>query len=289
MTAAPTSPAPPIWLLLDCGNSAVKWALASAASPDLIDSGYVLLEAHDWSEQLRAALHPYRHPHRDRHERIAAAFGCLVAAPSVAAAIDGVAGDLFGSSPLWRGAAARFQGGGTKLENGYREPERLGADRWHGLIAARLSAPLLPLLVVTAGTATTVDAVSAGGRFEGGAIAPGLDLMRDSLARGTARLPRASGRWVELPDNTDDAIESGVVDAQVGLVERRLRAFAAHCGAPVRLLLAGGHARLLARLLSRLLPDLPASVLSGPPSIEDNLVLRGVFWRARYEPDAGDR
>lgn len=279
------SPGPPTWLLLDCGNSAIKWALVSAPSPDLVDSGHVPLEAPDWREQLRAAWHA----HPRRHGRIAAAFGCSVAAPAVAAAIDALCADLFGPTPLWRGASARFTGGGIALENGYRDPERLGADRWHALIAARLGAPLQPLLVVNAGTATTVDAVSAAGRFEGGAIAPGLDLMRDSLARGTARLPRASGQWVELPDNTDDAIESGIVDAQVGLVERRLRAFAAHCGAPVRLLLAGGYARRLGRLLTRLLPDLPASVLSGPPSIEDNLVLRGVFWRARYEADAGDR
>ena len=271
---------PATWLLLDCGNSAVKWALADAAAdpaagaaPPFLHHGRELLDGPDWVGRLRRALHATR-------ASVAAAFGCSVAAPPVAQAIDEVARDLFAVAPAWRAAATGFRGAGVALDSGYRNPAQLGADRWHALIAARVAFPDQPLLIVNAGTATTVDAVTAAGRFEGGVIAPGVGLMLESLARGTARLPAARGSWSEVPDNTDDAIATGVLEAQVGLIERRLRRFVAAAGSPVRLLLSGGHAPAL---LPHLDGRLPAGALSAPVSIEDNLVLRGVLWRARAE------
>jgi type III pantothenate kinase len=75
-------------------------------------------------------------------------------------------------------------------------------------------------LVVMCGTATTVDLLSAEGRFAGGLILPGLDLMRASLASGTADLPAAAGAFAEQPRNTFDAIASGAIQATAGAIER---------------------------------------------------------------------
>jgi type III pantothenate kinase len=94
--------------------------------------------------------------------------------------------------------------------------------------------------------------------------------MLESLARGTAGLPRAEGEAVDFPDNTDAAIVTGVLDAQAGLVERVFRRFAAALGAAPRLLLAGGHAEALRERLPRETAGI----------IEHNLVLRGLALRA---------
>jgi type III pantothenate kinase len=73
------------------------------------------------------------------------------------------------------------------------------------------------------GTATTVDLLRADGRFEGGLILPGPDLMRESLASGTADLPAAAGKFADPPRNTFDAIASGAVQATAGAIERMFR------------------------------------------------------------------
>lgn len=98
--------------------------------------------------------------------------------------------------------------------------------------------------------------------------------MLDSLAGGTAGLPRAVGDAADFPDNTDSAIVTGVLDAQAGLVERVWRRFAdsvSSVGTRPRLLLAGGHADTLLERLPRECAGL----------IEHNLVLRGLALRAR--------
>ena len=63
------------------------------------------------------------------------------------------------------------------VKNLYRKPEQLGADRWAALIGAR-GLTGSAACVVDAGTAVTVEALSAKGEFLGGAIFPGLHLLR---------------------------------------------------------------------------------------------------------------
>lgn len=105
------------------------------------------------------------------------------------------------------------------ITNLYQNPERLGVDRWCALIGARSLTPGAAL-VVMAGTATTIDTLTADGRFLGGLILPGCTLMRDALGRGTAGLPYANGALSDWPTCTDDAIHTGILEAQVGAIER---------------------------------------------------------------------
>jgi type III pantothenate kinase len=128
----------------------------------------------------------------------------------------------------------------------YQYPERLGVDRWCALIGAR-SLYAGALLVVMAGTATTIDTLDAEGNFLGGFILPGQHLMLSALARDTAALPFADGQYADLPRNTEDAIVSGAIEAQAGAIERawqRLPAGERHC------LLSGGNAPVLAQHLA---------------------------------------
>ena len=251
-------------LLVDVGNSAVKWAVL-AADGHFTDSGRVLHR--DGADVLAGLLSAWKALASPRR-----AVGCSVAGPAVIEAIE-VAGRTLGLPAVeWLQAQASFSGA-VALTSGYLDPQQLGADRWHALLGACERMPGTSLVVANAGTATTVDCmrVAAGeARFIGGCIAPGVRLMLESLARGTAGLPLADGAPADFPDTTDKAIVTGVLDAQAGLVERVWKRFAATLDATPRLLLAGGHAELLA---ARLPPEYA-------PVIEHNLVLRGLALRA---------
>jgi type III pantothenate kinase len=200
------------------------------------------------------------------------AVGCSVAGDAVTTAID----DAMRAAGLpdieWLQSQAAFAGP-IALDNGYRDPQQLGTDRWHALLGACALRPGESLVVANAGTATTVDCVhfdNGRARFVGGCIAPGVRLMLDSLSRGTAGLPLAQGPAADFPDTTDAAIVTGVLDAQAGLVERVWTRFAATLDRAPRLLLAGGHAETLAARL-------PARCAA---AIAHNLVLRGLALRA---------
>jgi type III pantothenate kinase len=106
------------------------------------------------------------------------------------------------------------------VTNGYRNPAQLGSDRWAALIGARALHGRRPVLVVCCGTATTVDLLTAQGRFAGGCIMPGVGTMLRSLHEKTAALPDADGVYTEYPIQTVDAIVSGCQHAQAGAVER---------------------------------------------------------------------
>jgi type III pantothenate kinase len=150
----------------------------------------------------------------------------------------------------------------------YRDAGQLGTDRWAALIAAHHAARANQL-VVNAGTALTVDALGADGRFRGGLIVPGPALMRRSLGGGTAQLRLTDGTYDPFPKSTPDAITTGAVQAAVGAIERMRDAMAAGGYAPERIVLSGGAAPELA-------PHLPMPVV-----LNDNLVLDGLVLIAR--------
>jgi type III pantothenate kinase len=125
------------------------------------------------------------------------------------------------------------------------------------------------LLIVTAGTATTLDIVTADGAFAGGLILPGLSLMLRALAQNTAQLPdldHAPADALQAPwaDHTDAAIAAGCLAAQAGAVERTWRELQTRHPGPARCIVSGGARATLA----------PA--LRMPVELHDNLVLAGL-------------
>ena len=182
-------------------------------------------------------------------------------APIVACNVAGVGmetriGAMFAGRVFhWLRAGANACG----VQNTYEQPEKLGADRWAALIAAQ-GRPAGNRLVVCAGTATTADWLDADGLFRGGLILPGSDLMRSALATNTAQLPLAEGRCQEMPRNTQDAITTGCLFAQLGAIER----FFALLPPGAVCLLTGGAASCLA-------PHLKV-----PHVFVDNLILEGL-------------
>lgn len=214
-------------LCLDSGNTRLKWGLHDGSR--WLEQGAA---GHDDAAALPALT--------QRWPRPAQVLLANVAGPAAVARI--VAG-LGAWAPALREVRSEAQRAG--VTNLYRHPERLGVDRWCALIGARARTSDA-CLVVMAGTATTIDTLDADGRFLGGLILPGSDLMRRALARDTAGLQLAEGEWAATPQCTEDAIVSGAIEAQAGAIERafaRLPAPAKQC------LISGGNADvLLARL-----------------------------------------
>ncbi len=252
------SPSPP-FLLIDAGNSRIKWALADApgefssqgafahgseketATPLALGTTNELDADPDWS-----SLPPPR-----------GAWISNVAGAAAAARIDALIERHWPALPRTTIRSRARQCGVT---NGYPEPARLGSDRWAGLIGAHAAFPGEDLLIATLGTATTLEMLRADGTFEGGLIAPGWTLMMRSLGEHTAQLPTLAAdsarelagdalarRW--LATDTRQAISAGSLLAQAGLIERAWRDLSQARTAPPRLVLGGGAADEVARAL----------------------------------------
>ena len=238
------------FLAIDVGNTRLKWALYAAPHPGavLLEQGAVFLETideladRDW-QKLAAP---------------ASMLGCVVAGDAVRRRVEEQM-ELWDFDPHWVVPSAHEAG----LTNGYDFPSRLGADRWVALAGARsrvLAAaksmaakdttakdmPPRPALVVMVGTAVTVDALDASGRFIGGLILPGFGLMLRALEQGTAGLKVPTGEVMDFPTNTSDALMSGGADAIAGAIERQARRLQARTGAEPMLFMTGGAAVKLA-------------------------------------------
>ncbi len=230
-------------LCIDCGNTRLKWGVHDGAKW-LAQGNIDYADFAAFDGDLAAQPQPER-------AAVANVAGAQVA-ERVGAALANLA-----IPALWVRARAQQCG----VTNRYDNPEQLGADRWAALIGAR-HLHAAPCLVVCAGTATTVDVLDGEGNFQGGLILPGVELMRQALARNTAQLPLAEGRFADLPRNTAAAIASGCRQAQAGAVERMFAQVAAH---PDALCLVGGGAAGEFYDLLRL-----------PKRRVDNLVLEGL-------------
>ena len=225
------------FLAIDVGNTRLKWALYDAPRPGatLLRHGAVFLETIDdladgeWKDLPEPA----------------SMLGSIVVGDAARRRVEEQMA-AWVAEPRWVVPAAAEAG----LVNGYDHPHRLGADRWVALAGARqraLAAGPAPAsaraaLVVMVGTAVTVDALDAGGRFLGGLILPGFGLMLKALEMGTAGLRVPTGEVVDFPTNTSDALMSGGTNAIAGAIERQYRRLRALAGHEPLLLLSGGAA-----------------------------------------------
>lgn len=103
-------------------------------------------------------------------------------------------------------------------------PEDVGADRLVNAIAV-LTHHQSPAIVLDFGTATTFDVIGQGGIYEGGVIAPGINLSMSALAQAASKLPKISISKppASIGKNTADAMKSGLYWGYVGLIEGILK------------------------------------------------------------------
>jgi type III pantothenate kinase len=239
-------------LLIDIGNTRIKWARADARG---VGEQSAAVHA-NWTEQdfVQQVLDT-----GPKAERV------------VIANVGGKRmGDLTQAALLrqWQLQAQFMQSpvAAAGLRNAYPDPAKLGVDRWMAMLGGR-SLETGPICVVSVGTAMTIDGVDAGGRHLGGVIVPGPDLMVSSLLKNTSEIAQraATGRTQEqlFADNTLGAIQQGAVQALAALVDRAVETMRDQLGQAPSLLLTGGASPRLRGAIRTAGRDIPDLVLRG--------------------------
>lgn len=240
-------------LLLDGGNSQLKWA---------------------WVED-GAIIHTGRAPYRDLSllgtewkERAGGSdiriAGCAVCGEAKKALVA----EQLPKQIEWYASMPQALG----IRNHYRNVEEHGADRWFNALGSRRFTRNA-CVVVSCGTAVTVDALTDDNHYLGGTIMPGFHLMKEAMALKTANLNRPLGRVYPFPTTTANALASGIMDAVCGsvlLMHARLKEKVG-AGKPVDLIITGGGAPKVVQALP------PAFALDNTVKIVDNLVIYGLL------------
>jgi type III pantothenate kinase len=239
-------------LLIDIGNTRLKWA---QFANDRLGEQSAITHAELTREQLIAPI-------------------IATSAPPERVLIANVGGARIGDLAAqcvrdhW-GVEAEFvhstaSAGGVR--NAYREPAKLGVDRWMAIIGA-YAIEKRAVCVASVGTAMTIDAVDAGGRHRGGVIVPGPDLMVASLFRNTSeiawRAQQGESTAGLFADNTRGAVEQGAVHALAALIERAFATLGQEVGEAPALILTGGASSRFEGLLYSPFSVVPDLVLQG--------------------------
>ena len=238
-------------LVIDIGNSRTKWALVS--SDGALSEFEVCMNANIAKSYLNVAA-----------QKADSALIANVAGAGLAQQISQLL------SPLTINfLTATSQACG--VTNGYADPAKLGADRWAALIAA-WQRTKRATLVVNAGTAITIDMLDEKGTFLGGTIMPGLRLMHESLSNNASQLNIEEGVVHNFPNNTQDAVATGNINAVAGAIGIMLKRLEKQCGWLPKLILSGGDANKIAEALKLNLKQV---------IMIENLVLQGLVLLAK--------
>jgi len=235
-------------LLIDIGNSRIKWGIDKNG---VIKTGQPI----DYKQaDFRNEVH--RHCLKLEAPQLLAI--STVSAKEIAIQIIEIAKSLW---PDINVLMAKSLATSCFVKNAYHQADKLGVDRWLGLIALQHYYPGNSCMV-DCGTAITIDCLDASGQHLGGLISPGLQLMKHSLYQGTESLSFVHQNYsVGLSSCTESAIYSGILYAAVGLIEKAINDL---CNCQT-LVLTGGNAELLAQYLaidSIIDPDLVLKGLS---------------------------
>lgn len=251
--------APERLLLLDGGNSQLKWAwVENGVFNEVTHAPYRDLSrlGEEWAERS------------DDRTRIV---GCAVCGDLKKALVEAHL-----TVPVrWLPSMPQALG----IRNHYRNPAEHGSDRWFNALGSRRFSQNA-CVVVSCGTAVTTDALTEDNHYLGGTIMPGFHLMKEALAAKTANLDRPAGKVYPFPTTTPNAITSGMMDAVCGAVimmHGRLQQKTGE-GRPVNVIITGGGA-------SKVVNALPKQfVLDNTVKIVDNLVIYGLLnWVAQEQ------
>jgi len=234
-----------MFLDIDMGNTRTKWRLRNDSvtlDRGAIDTGFGF-------KVLERCLGNYR-------AQIKTVWVVSVVGEELEAELADWVGRFLSISPKFAQSCEQV----GEVRNGYEIPVALGVDRWLGLLA---SYHLVggACVVVSCGTAITVDLLSGDGRHRGGYIVPGLTSILSSI-NSSARLIQIDKEQFSmslLPGKaTDRAVFAGVSSMLLGVVENGIKQLSGFGEDKVQLILTGGDAEKLASFYSRayLIPDL---------------------------------
>jgi type III pantothenate kinase len=242
-------------LLVDIGNSRVKWAWLEAtglrnpgAAPHAGADPFDIVQSAAASGRGLSGIAIASVLERSLTESLVTRLSQALSVPVTTAATEATA----------RG-----------VRNAYTDHRQMGPDRWLAMVAA-FGAFRTAVCVVNAGTAVTIDAVAADGSHLGGLIIPGLRLMRDSLVRRAAGIRAAADHQNDVATpaqiwgrDTESCIQLGARRAAVCLIEDCMKALRDREGESSVLVLTGGAAAVLQSVLATAVQVRPLLVLEG--------------------------
>lgn len=250
--AQPAAAKPERFLLLDGGNSQLKWAWVENGTFSEVGHAPYRDLAQLGEEWLQFA---------DDDVKIV---GCAVCGSVKKAMVE----EQLTRPVEWLSSMPQALG----IRNHYRRPEEHGSDRWFNALGSRRFTQNA-CVVVSCGTAVTTDALTEDNHYLGGTIMPGFHLMKEAMALKTANLNRPIGKVYPFPTTTPNAIASGMMDAVCGalmMMHGRLKDKTGG-GKPVDIIITGGGA-------ARVVQALPESfVHDNQVKIVDNLVIHGLL------------
>jgi type III pantothenate kinase len=236
-------------LLLDIGNSRLKWALCKGGV--LMNMGAMPHKVHDCPQHVEQILAGIPKPTR--------IFASNVLGQQISTSIDARTLARVGVMVEYVVSGAEACG----IRSGYREPNRLGSDRFAALVGAHYHFGC-DCIVIDCGTAVTIDALLKDGIHLGGLISPGFMLMRESLmARITALETHRSASVVLFGRDTEEGVQSGCLRILAAGIEGTTATMVKDMSKDTIRLLCGGDAMDLAALLGAAYLCEPHLVLKG--------------------------
>ncbi len=217
-------------LLIDAGNTRLKWQLRHAGVIQAAGASAYDALSDSWPDAARV----------------------LVASVGEHTALREALQHRFGERLHW---LSQPLPGYPDFHHCYPQPQRLGVDRWLGLLGARQHTKE-PVLVADAGTAFTIDLMNAANHHEGGFIVPGLRMAQQALFRNTGKVrpfaDEQSAVSLQPGRDTLGCVSAGVLRQQLALLESVLLDSPEY-----RLFITGGDGGWLAQQLGvELYPDL---------------------------------
>lgn len=239
-------------VLVDQGNSRTKLLLCSTGrQSEVIDSGQLVSSDNSHLEQLREPLDNYCNGTSD--SQLFEVTGISVAPDEQREELTAFLAGYFQQPARWLQSRQSAQIADTSLYNAYSKPDALGVDRWAAMAGSVVKYPCRDIIIADFGTATTVDVLRADGQHLGGWIVPGLkttdSLMQQRLSKlytphfTASRMPNESAEW--LGKSTPAAIQTGLVQMQLGLLDRAVRLSEAAGLVSSIVLITGGEAQIL--------------------------------------------
>jgi type III pantothenate kinase len=220
-------------LEIDIGNSLCKWRVRQLQASEAYSSrGNVLLRGSQSTQELLAAAscadfsaaeiaavykQMFKCIAECHFEKVVV---CSVAANRLNQHLSNVVEKIWAIEPWFFVASAQCEG----VINSYRDPSKMGADRWLASIAAKHLYEDRTVCVADCGTAINVEFVSDKGVHEGGYIIPGVKLMQQSLLANTEHVRCMLGEEkIEKGKDTQSTVLNGSLFTVVALLEKLQR------------------------------------------------------------------
>ncbi|WP_257293809.1 type III pantothenate kinase [Endozoicomonas sp. YOMI1] len=239
-------------LELDAGNSRLKWRLLN--NGHIVSHGF-LVNSEDWQHELPKLL--------DQIGQVDSARAAIVSGDERFALLSAAVNQHFNVTLLKAEVKEECRG----VQVAYAG---LGVDRWLAMLAAHHldwaeNKEPCNKIVVSCGSAITIDLLSDSGNHFGGYIVPGVGLMKGVLHTRTAQLPMVEPEALTIMPGTSTAecINNGILAMAVAMLNSRQTQYKTACGKECTVYLTGGDATLIQPYIQGECYHHPALVMDG--------------------------